>query len=68
MIIYLAMAIDFPSWALDAIDKIRKGFLWRGHKEVKGATAFCLGEECVSPLSWEVWVFPTCMSCAGHFV
>jgi hypothetical protein len=50
MIIYLAMAIDFPSWALDAIDRIRKGFLWRGHKEVKGATAFCLGEECVSPL------------------
>jgi hypothetical protein len=22
MIVYLAMAIDFPSWALDAIDKI----------------------------------------------
>jgi hypothetical protein len=28
MIIYVAMAIDIPQWALDAIDKIRKGFLW----------------------------------------
>jgi hypothetical protein len=33
MIIYLAMAIDLPAWALDAFDKIRKGFLWRGRKE-----------------------------------
>jgi hypothetical protein len=36
MIIYLAMAIDFPQWALEAIDKIRKGFLWKGRKEVRG--------------------------------
>jgi hypothetical protein len=36
MIVYLAMAIDLPHWALKAIDKIRKGFLWRGHKEARG--------------------------------
>ena len=36
MTVYLAMAIDIPQWALDAIDKIRKGFLWRGTKEAKG--------------------------------
>jgi hypothetical protein len=36
MTIYLAMAIDIPQWALDAIDKIRKGFLWRDRKEAKG--------------------------------
>jgi hypothetical protein len=36
MMVYLAMAIDFPSWAWEAIDKIRKGFLWRGRKEAKG--------------------------------
>jgi hypothetical protein len=36
MTVYMAMAIDFPQWAIEAIDKIRKGFLWGGRKEVKG--------------------------------
>ena len=36
MTVYLAMAIDIPHWAVDAIDKIRKGFLRRGRKEAKG--------------------------------
>jgi hypothetical protein len=57
MIIYLAMAIDLPAWALDDIDKIIKSFLWHGRKEAKGGIAFCPGEECVDPLSWEIWVF-----------
>jgi hypothetical protein len=30
------MAVDIPHWALEAIDKIRKGFLWKGRKEVRG--------------------------------
>jgi hypothetical protein len=36
MTVYLAMTIDIPHWALDAIDKIRKGFLWKGRKDAKG--------------------------------
>jgi hypothetical protein len=36
MAIYTTMAIDFPKWAIDAIDKIRRGFLWRGRKDAKG--------------------------------
>lgn len=40
MIIYLVMAIDLPAWALKAIDKIRRGFLWKGRKDVKGG--YCL--------------------------
>jgi hypothetical protein len=36
MIVYLAMAIDFPPWALEVVDKIKKGFLWKGRKDVKG--------------------------------
>jgi hypothetical protein len=36
MMVYLAMAVDIPKWGLDAIDKIHKGFLWRGRKEARG--------------------------------
>jgi hypothetical protein len=46
MIIYLAMAIDFPAWALDAVDKIRKGF----RKETnRGALPSVLGKSVPAP-------------------
>jgi hypothetical protein len=36
MVIYLAMTVDLPPRALEDIDKIRKWFLCRGRKEVRG--------------------------------
>jgi len=36
MLVYLVMAMDLPPWALKAIDKIQRGFLWKGRKDVKG--------------------------------
>jgi len=36
MLIYLAMAIDFPPWAIKAVDKLWRSFLWRGRKVACG--------------------------------
>ncbi|GJN36964.1 hypothetical protein PR202_gb25872 [Eleusine coracana subsp. coracana] len=35
-LIYTIMSIDLPQWALKEVDKNRRGYLWRGRKEVKG--------------------------------
>jgi hypothetical protein len=34
-LIYPAMAVDFPQWAYKTVDKIRRGYLWRGRREAK---------------------------------
>ncbi|GJM99674.1 hypothetical protein PR202_ga16795 [Eleusine coracana subsp. coracana] len=36
MLIYLVMALDLPQWAIKGVDRIRRGYLWRGKKEAKG--------------------------------
>lgn len=50
MIIYLAMAIDLPVWALKAIDKVRRGFLWKGRKDVKGGHCLIAWPKVTRPL------------------
>jgi hypothetical protein len=35
-IIYSAIALDLPMWAVKAIEKLLKGFLWKGRKEANG--------------------------------
>jgi hypothetical protein len=42
MAIYVAMAVNIPQGTLDAIDKIRKGFLWRGRKKMRGGAIWPL--------------------------
>jgi hypothetical protein len=36
MLVYLVMSTDLPIWAIKAIDKIKRGFIWRGTKESNG--------------------------------
>jgi hypothetical protein len=61
------MAIDIPHWALDAIDKIRKGFLWRGRKEASGGTVWWLGARYVILFSLEVWEYQASQGLDGPF-
>jgi hypothetical protein len=35
-IIYTAIALDLPLWAIKAIEKIIRTFLWKGRKEING--------------------------------
>jgi hypothetical protein len=36
MLVYLSMATELSPWAIKAINKIRRGFLWRVRKDVNG--------------------------------
>jgi hypothetical protein len=38
-VIYSAIVVDLPLWAVKAIEKILRGFLSKGRKEAKGVTA-----------------------------
>ena len=45
--IYLLIAMDLPKWFFKAIDKRRRGFLWKGHVQANGGNCMsgCLGED-----------------------
>ena len=55
MLVYLLMAIDCQPWAIKAVDKIRRGFLWRGQKDVQGGHCLVAWEKVCRPLSWVDW-------------
>jgi hypothetical protein len=48
--IYLLIAINVPKWFLKAIDKIRKGFLWKGREQANGGSCLVAWEKVMRPL------------------
>jgi hypothetical protein len=53
MILYIAMSSDFPQWAHKAIDKIRRSYFWRGHKEAKGGHCLAVWESVCHPIEYD---------------
>ncbi|WVZ58922.1 hypothetical protein U9M48_009140 [Paspalum notatum var. saurae] len=49
MTVSFSMAVEIPWWAIKAIDKIRRGFLWRGRKDVKGGHCLVAWEKVQRP-------------------
>jgi hypothetical protein len=49
--IYILMALDLPPWALKAIDKIRRGFLWKGRRDARGGHCLLAWPKVARPLN-----------------
>jgi hypothetical protein len=47
-VIYHLMALDVDPWFLQAVDKLRRGFLWASKPDARGSCAWLLGSPCVS--------------------
>jgi hypothetical protein len=54
--IYLLIAINIPKWVIKSIDKIRRGVLWKGRKDVNGGSCLVSWEIITRPLKlWRTW-------------
>ena len=45
------MALDLPPWALKAIDKIKRVFLWKGRKDARGGHCLLAWPKVARPLN-----------------
>ncbi|GJN13052.1 hypothetical protein PR202_ga31385 [Eleusine coracana subsp. coracana] len=48
--VYILIAINIPKWFIKAIDKIRRGFFWKGRKEAIGGSCLVAWEKVQRPL------------------
>jgi hypothetical protein len=57
--IYLMLALELPKWVFKALDRKRRGFLWKGQGETNGVTALCPWKLYSGLSSMVVWVLST---------
>jgi hypothetical protein len=55
--IYLQIVIHCPMWVIKAIEKILRGFLWKGRKDIEGGTVWLGGSVYVELRSLVALVF-----------
>jgi hypothetical protein len=48
--IYALIAINVPKWFVRAVDKIRRGFLWKGREQVNGGNCLVAWDKVQHPL------------------
>ena len=53
MLIYILLALELPPCVLKAIDKIRRGFLWKGRKDARGGHCLLAWPKVTRPICWE---------------
>jgi hypothetical protein len=50
--IYVLIAIKVPKWFIRSIDKIRRAFMWKGHKQVNGGSCLVAWDKVQQPLDY----------------
>jgi hypothetical protein len=55
ILIYLLIAMDIPKWVIKLIDKIRRGFLWKGGNDMNGGNCSLLGYHYKATKAWWIW-------------
>jgi hypothetical protein len=64
--IYLLIAMNIPKWVMKSIDKIRRGFLWKGRKDVNGGNCLVSWDIVTRPLIFGGLGSQICIIRAGH--
>lgn len=65
-VIYQLRALDVEPWFLQAVDKLRRGFLWAGKNEAHGGNCLVAWDAVCVPSIWVGWGCLISAGCTWH--